>query len=91
MRFTYTTEQNDNVTYTVIEQTGGVFFGYTAEQVSAVAENLHPNYQSSNMSDVFSSIYFNYCVRKVLNGEAIPNTYIPKKLKLQNNFSDLSE
>lgn len=81
MKFTYITEKNDDVLYTVIEQTGGVFFGYTTEQVSVVAESLHPNYQSYNMSDVFSSIYFNYCVRKVLQGESVPNMHIPDFLK----------
>jgi hypothetical protein len=77
MRFTYTLESNDSVTYTVIEETAGVFVGYTPEQVAKVAETLQPNYQSHNFSNVFSDIYFNYCVRKVLQGEAIPNTYIP--------------
>ncbi len=77
MRFTYTLESNDSVTYTVIEETAGVFVGYTPEQVAKVAETLQPNYQSHNFSNVFSDIYFNYCVRKVLQGEAIPNTYVP--------------
>jgi hypothetical protein len=81
MKFTYKTEKNEDVLYTLIEQTGGLFYGYTAEQVAAVAENIQPNYQSHNMSEVFSSIYFNYCVRKVLQGESVPNMHIPAFLK----------
>jgi hypothetical protein len=75
MKFTYTLESNDSITYTVIEETAGVFIDYTPEQVSKIAEDLYPNYQSHNFSNVFSDIYFNYCVRKLLNGETIPNTY----------------
>jgi hypothetical protein len=78
MRFTYRTEENNAVVYTTIEETAGVFIGYTAEQVAKVAETLQPNYQSHNFSSVFSDIYFNYCVRKVLQGEDIPNTHIPR-------------
>jgi hypothetical protein len=75
MKFTYTLESNDSITYTVIEETAGVFIGYTPEQVAKVAEDLCPNYQSHNFSNLFSDIYFNYCVRKLLKGESIPNTY----------------
>lgn len=78
MRFTYKTEENNAVIYTTIEETAGVFIGYTAEQVAKVAETLQPNYQSHNLSSTFMDIYFNYCVRKVLQGESIPNTYIPR-------------
>jgi len=76
MRFTYKTEENNTVVYTTIEETAGIFVGYTAEQVAKVAETLQPNYQSHNLSNVFSDIYFNYCVRKLLQGESVPNTYI---------------
>jgi hypothetical protein len=82
MRFTYKTETNDTITYTVIEETAGVFVGYTAEQVAKVAETLKPNYQSNNFSNVFSDIYFNYCVRKLLQGEEVPNTYIPRSVEI---------
>jgi hypothetical protein len=93
MRFTYTTEAISGQSVTFLEDTGGVFHGYTAEQVSAIAENLYPNYQSNNMSNIFSSIYFNYCVRRLLNGQDIPNTYTPKNLKLldHNQFNELGE
>jgi len=66
----------------MIEETAGIFVGYTAEQVAKVAETLQPNYQSHNFSNVFSDIYFNYCVRKLLQGEDIPNTHIPRSLEI---------
>lgn len=82
MRFTYVTETNDTIHYTVIKETAGVFVGYTAEEVAKVAEKLQPNYQSHNFSSTFSDIYFNYCVRKVLQGEEVPNTYIPRSVEI---------
>lgn len=93
MRFTYTTEVINDEPVTVLEETGGVFYGFTTDQVSFVAEKLYPNYQANNMSDIFSSIYFNYCLRKILNGQDIPNTYIPKNLKTlkDNEFNNLAE
>jgi hypothetical protein len=50
-----------------IPETGGVFFGYTAEQVQTVADRLTPNYQSHNLSYTFSDQYFNHCLRKELS------------------------
>lgn len=82
MRFTYRTEENNAVIYTTIEETAGVFIGYTAEQVAKVAETLQPNYQSHNLSATFIDIYFNYCVRKLLQGEDIPNTYVPRSVEM---------
>lgn len=82
MRFTYKTEKTDSVTYTTIKETAGVFVGYTTEQVARVAETLQPNYQSHNLSSIFSDIYFNYCVRKVLQGETISNTHIPCSIEI---------
>ena len=76
MRFTYETETNNNGTpFTTIKETAGMFAGYTVEQVSKVAENLYPNYQSYNMSNIFSDIYFNYCVRKALEGKEVSKDY----------------
>lgn len=93
MRFTYTTEIINSQYVTFIEETGGVFHDYTTEQVASIAENLYPNYQSNNMSNTFSDNYFNYCVRRLLNGQDIPNTYTPNNLKLldPNQFSELDE
>lgn len=93
MRFTYITETINNQSTTIIKETAGFFSGYTAEQVSAIAENLYPNYQSNNMSNIFSDIYFNYCLRRLLSGQDIPNTYTPKNLKLldSNQFNELGE
>jgi hypothetical protein len=58
------TQVDSNTVY--IPETGGVFFGYTAEQVQAVADRLMPNYQSHNLSYTFSDAYFNHCLRKEL-------------------------
>lgn len=93
MRFTYTTEVINDKLVTFLEETGGVFYGFTTDQVALVAEKLYPNYQSNNMSDIFPSIYFNYCLRRILNGQDIPNTYIPKNLKIlkENQFNNLDE
>lgn len=93
MRFTYTTEVLGNQPVTTIQETAGVFSGYTTEQVSAIAENLYPNYQSHNMSNIFSDVYFNYCLRRLLSGQDIPNTHIPQNLKLlnPNDFGNLDQ
>ena len=60
-----TYEQVDSNTV-YIPETGGVFFGHTAEEVRAAAERTQPNYQSGNLSNVFSDQYFNFCLRKEL-------------------------
>lgn len=93
MRFTYTTETINGQPATSLKETVGFFSGYTAEQVAAIAENLYPNYQTNNMSNIFSDVYFNYCLRRLLDGQDIPNTYTPKNLKLLNlnQFSNLDE
>lgn len=93
MRFTYTTEIIGGQPVTTIQETAGVFSGYTTEQVAAIAEDLYPNYQSHNMSNIFSDVYFNYCTRKLLEGEPIPNTHTPKNFNLLNlnEFNDLDE
>jgi hypothetical protein len=90
MRFNYEQAEMGGVSVVSILETGGVFQGYSIEEVSAIAENLYPNYQSHNMSNVFSAIYFNFCVRRLLKGQAIPNTYTSKKLKYlnPNEFDD---
>jgi len=49
-----------------LPETGGVFFGCTAEEVRAAIEKITPNYQNHNMSYTFSDVYFNHCVRKEL-------------------------
>lgn len=92
MRFTYTTETTDGQLATTLKETVGFFPGYTTEQVAAIAENLYPNYQSNNLSNTFSDVYFNYCLRRLLDGQDIPNTYTPKNLKLlnTNQFNNLS-
>jgi hypothetical protein len=93
MRFTYTTETINGQPATSLKETVGFFSGYTTEQVAAIAESLYPNYQTNNMSNVFSDVYFNYCLRRLLDGQDIPNTYTPKNLKLLNlnQFSNLDE
>jgi len=91
MRFTYTTDIIGGQPVTIIKETAGVFSGYTAEQVAVVAENLYPNYQSNNMSNIFSDIYFNYCLRKALEGESIPKEYLSNKIRQSVNDSDLHE
>lgn len=91
MRFTYTTEIISNQPITFIQETAGVFSGYTTEQVAAVAENLYPNYQSHNMPNVFSDIYFNYCLRKTLEGQPIPKEYLSDKIRQSVNDSVLHE
>lgn len=63
VRLTYTALDS---TTTYIEETGGLFPGYTVEQVKAVAETVKPNYQSHDMSGTFYHAYFNFCVRKEL-------------------------
>lgn len=91
MRFTYTTDIIGGQPVTIIKETAGVFSGYTPEQVAIVAENLYPNYQSRNMSNVFSDIYFNYCLRKTLEGQPIPNEYLSNNIRQTVNDSDLHE
>lgn len=75
MKFNYIEEEVGGMTVVTIPETGGVFYGYSTEQVSKIAETLHPNYQSHNMSSTFYDIYFNYCLRKTLEGQPIPKEY----------------
>jgi len=92
MRFTYITETIGNQPVTTIQETAGVFSGYTTEQVAAIAEDFYPNYQSNNMSNIFSDIHFNYCLRKLLNGEKLPNTHVSSKIKQRlNEINELDE
>ena len=63
MQYTYI-QHDDNLVEIV--ETGGLFFGYTVDQVRQAAENTKPNYQHSNLSYTFSDQYFNYSVRKAL-------------------------
>ena len=93
MRFQYEQEEVGGVSVVTIPNTGGVFHGHSLEQVSKIAEGLYPNYQSNDLSNTFSDVYFNYCLRKLLSGQDIPNTYTPKNFKLLNlnQFSNLDE
>lgn len=100
-RFTYEQElTNNEVTVVTIKETGGVFIGHTLEEVVRVAEDLYPNYQTHNMTLQFSDIYFNYCLRKTLEGQPIPkeysknsfkNMYCVNNIKQNINDSDLEE
>jgi hypothetical protein len=63
MQYTYV-QHDDNLVE--ILETGGLFFGYTVDQVRQAAENTKPNYQQGNLSYTFSDQYFNYSVRKAL-------------------------
>ena len=63
MQYTYV-QHDDNLVE--ILETGGLFFGYTIDQVRQAAENTKPNYQHGNLSYTFSDQYFNYSVRKAL-------------------------
>lgn len=91
MRFTYTTDIIGGQPVTTVEETAGVFSGYTTEQVSSIAEKLYPNYKSNNMSNVFSDIYFNYCLRKTLEGQPIPEEYLSNKIRQSSNNDVLHE
>lgn len=62
-RFTYV-QHNENLVE--ILETGGLFFGYTIEEVQSIAERLNPNYQSVNLSNTFPNQFFNFTLRKAL-------------------------
>lgn len=64
MTVTKVEQVDSNTVY--LPETGGVFFGCTAEEVRAAIEKVAPNYQSHNLSYTFSDVYFNHCVRKEL-------------------------
>jgi hypothetical protein len=57
----YTCIQHDDNLVEIVE-TGGLFFGYTVDQVRQAASQTQPNYQHGNLSDQ----YFNYSVRRTL-------------------------
>jgi hypothetical protein len=61
----YTYVQHDDNLVEIIE-TGGLFFGYTLDQVRDAAEKTYPNYQHGNLSYTFSDQFFNFSVRKAL-------------------------
>lgn len=61
----YTYVQHDDNTIEILE-TGGLFFGYTVDEVRSIAEDLVPNYQSHNLSDTFPNQFFNFTLRKAL-------------------------
>ena len=61
----YTYVQHDDNLVEIVE-TGGLFFGYTLDQVKQAAERTQPNYQHGNLSYTFSDQYFNFSVRRTL-------------------------
>jgi hypothetical protein len=61
----YTCIQHDDNLVEIVE-TGGLFFGYTVDQVRQAASQTQPNYQHNNLSYTFSDQYFNYSVRRTL-------------------------
>lgn len=61
------TDADGNVIGTTILETGGYFAGWRPEELSKIADNFTPNYQSFNMSDIFDDIYFNHQLRKELD------------------------
>ena len=63
MKYTYV--QHDENLVEILE-TGGLFFGYTVDEVQSIAENLAPNYQSHNLSNTFANQFFNFTLRKAL-------------------------
>ena len=63
MQYTYI-QHDDNLVEIV--QTGGLFFGYTIDQVRQAAETSQPNYQHHNLSYTFSNQFFNHTVRRAL-------------------------
>lgn len=75
-RFTYIQEtdtEGNNVGTTILE-TGGYFAGYTPAEIEAVAEGHFPRYSSGNLSETFSSIYFNHTLRGLLNANTDAET-----------------
>lgn len=63
MKYTYV--QHDENLVEILE-TGGLFFGYTLDEVQSIAEKLNPNYQSHNLSNTFANQFFNFTLRKAL-------------------------
>jgi hypothetical protein len=67
-RFTYRSEHDATgiIIGTTIEETGGYFAGWKPEDLAKIAERFTPHYSGGNMSQEFSDIYFNHCLRKEL-------------------------
>jgi O-acetylhomoserine/O-acetylserine sulfhydrylase-like pyridoxal-dependent enzyme len=68
LRFTYRPEYDThgNLIGTTLVDTGGYFANWKPEDLAKIAEHLTPKYSGGNMSETFTDIYFNHCLRKEL-------------------------